>query len=55
MKIFCFPITKGLIKAYEDEKISRRSTEYTYLVLNRCTCGGCINKDIDLRGIDDET
>ena len=45
----CFKITDGLIKAWHEEKVEEppRSTGYTYLVLNRCTCGECVYKGID--------
>jgi hypothetical protein len=41
----CFKVTPGLISAWRLGQ-KGRSTEYTYLVLNNCTCGECINKYI---------
>ncbi|MCL2140333.1 MAG: hypothetical protein FWH42_01445 [Dehalococcoidia bacterium] len=45
----CFPLTDGLIKSWFEEKVCKpsMSTEYTWLVLNRCTCGFCSKKQVD--------
>ena len=45
----CFAVTDGLIRAWHAQRVEKptRSTEYTYLIINRCICGECINKQID--------